>query len=204
MHPQIIEYLSEESISVTLFAPDDEALKDIGHHHQHADDAGLHDGFVSQHPFDLVSSDVSLSQSHVGVADDSQEDRRRKIIRHIVTAILRYHIAPIALDKRELLDTQTIPTTLNQSRHYGVPFRIRNRPDLRLIPPPPCEQAKLNFFATTRGPVLKAKNGFIHLVSPLPALCSIRRARLLTATRCSSPRLCFHLSLPSTNSSSSR
>ena len=94
------------------------------------------------------------------------DEEKRRFIKMLVTAILHYHIAPAEIAYSDLVDKQTIATSLNQTRDADIPFRIRSSPKFQLLPP--SYNVKLNFYAGIReAPAIKAKNGLIYLVGLL-------------------------------------
>lgn len=174
--PQIIDYLKQEDISVTLFAPDDEALArlpDHGRDHDHDHDHDHEPDDAENHPF---MEALEMHDDIEVTSDDDDKDRkppsreeRRKFIKKIVAAVLKYHVLPEKVSAGDLLERQTVATALNQTKEYETPFRIRVRPEFKLLPPPPSYEVSLNFYAKTRrGPSLLAKNGIIHLVRYIP------------------------------------
>merc|ERR1711939_80760 len=149
------EYLAKEDISVTLFAPDDDALTPPEHHHGMLADNDRAEGHPEDHPF------YTLKEDHDGDKDD--EEKRRKI-NMLITALLKYHVAPEKYTVEQLLDKQTIGTILQQTKDADEPFRIRSGNKFNLIPP--RYELVLNFYAKKRpGPSILAKNGIIHLMS---------------------------------------
>lgn len=165
----IKEYLSDPNVSVTLFAPDDEALRPPpghgpghhdgphhgppGHHHDEDEESAA----PRDHPFHLMAED---SPEH----DEPTDEEKRRFIKKIVEAVLHYHISPSEIEYSELVDRQTIPSSLNQTKDLGVPFRIRSSSKFELLPP--GVTTKLNFYAALRkAPAIKAKNGIIYLIS---------------------------------------
>nr|AGT80106.1 fasciclin [Hemileia vastatrix] len=107
-----IDALSDPSASLTLFAPDDDALtppKPSDHHHSSYDD---------KHVF---WNALNFLQSSEGTKDTSNVDKR-KIFQAIIDATLKYHIVPKKLDALEILDHSTLPTLL---KFAAPPSRIR-------------------------------------------------------------------------------
>jgi len=168
--------IADPEAKVTLFAPDDFALSREGHegppHHHHDDDhhhGPPHHGpphhdhehgpaQMQRHPFknprelaQLLQRDVQLMEEG---GDDEEHKKRKEEILKIIGYILQYHLVDSgAYTGRDLVNNATIQPSLDYAR-------IRIAPTL--IPRP---SLVLNFFSRTRGPTLKAKNGYIHLLS---------------------------------------
>lgn len=183
----IKEYLNDPNVAITLFAPDDEALtppRGHGPPSHHRPGGGDDDGHHHHHRFDFSAEtddeEASAPLDHPFYAMDGPDhheptdEEKRRFVKMLVTAILHYHIAPAEIAYSDLVDKQTIATSLNQTRDADIPFRIRSSPKFQLLPP--AYNVKLNFYAGIReAPAIKAKNGLIYLLSAplLPPLTAL-------------------------------
>jgi hypothetical protein len=145
--------LDNEDFSITLFAPDDRAIRRPHHKHGHSDE--LDESSRPPHIFDSEAFTEALEESDND--DDDDDDKREKLIK-ILNAILHYHALPTKYTKRELADKSTVGTTLPTSPEGDERFRIRVKPKLHIGPiwHPTIE---LNFYSHLRGPTILAKNG---------------------------------------------
>ena len=149
---------SNESISLTLLAPDDEALtpphRRGGPHHGEdfevtdGPDANPMDGI---HPF--LSEDFMTGLDSSVKEDDDKKDRHARF-QKILAILLRYTTLPGSHSTEDLLERATIATALRTSKDKDAEhFRIRV--GARLFPRP-----ALSFNAYSRVKLhVKAKNG---------------------------------------------
>jgi hypothetical protein len=141
--------LDNEEYSITLFAPDDHALK-APHkpHHHHA-----YQSFANG----LGSERLEQALEEPSTQEGDGEGRREKALKFL-NIVLRYHALTSKLTKRELADKSTVATDLPVSSETGEKFRIRVKPKWRVGPEfhPTLE---LNFYSHVKGPSIVAKNG---------------------------------------------
>ncbi|GAA6002327.1 hypothetical protein JCM10207_001065 [Rhodosporidiobolus poonsookiae] len=91
---------------------------------------------------------------------DDDEEKKREFFKKLIAAIGKYHVVPHALTPRYIADHSTIPSGY-------VEARIRVEPALARFPFP-HPTLRFNHYAWKRGPLIKAKNGYIYgLSAPL-------------------------------------
>jgi hypothetical protein len=97
--------------------------------------------------------------------EDEDKERRRKIIKYIVSAVLSYHVIPQPFDVLALAKNSTHGTnlTLPDGSLDGKPLRVR-------VGRAPFSPAlTINLFSRVEGPEIVTSNGIIHAIS-LPLL----------------------------------
>lgn len=156
--------------SVTFFAPPDKALRPPKHHggKHHKKDTEFDEvdveAFFGGDVID-TSDELEMFAALEGFVDDqllddgSDEDkeRRKKIIKKIITAVLAYHILPAELPAKELAKNTTFPTALKleDGSFHSEPLRLRVEQPPRLLKP----TLSLNFYAKVLYADVKTKNG---------------------------------------------
>ena len=92
-----------------------------------------------------------------GTIVDDDKERKRKIIKKIVTAVLKYHILPGVLPAHTLATNNTYSSGLKLSDASldSEALRVRISSDPRLMIP----QARVNFYASIIHPDVKTENG---------------------------------------------
>jgi hypothetical protein len=91
--------------------------------------------------------------------DDPDKDRRKEILKKIITAILKYHIIPQSLDAQTLAKNHTYPTKLTLPDTSSDPRPQRLRVGSSFLP-----LLRVNFFSRVIKPDLRATNGNTYLV----------------------------------------
>ena len=101
--------------------------------------------------------------------DNDDNERKKKIIKAIVTAVLKYHILPGELSAETLATNNTYSTGLktHEGSLDGESFRVRIVSEPRLI----HRQVKVNFYASVIYSDVKTENGTaytkIHILTPI-------------------------------------
>ncbi|GFZ50740.1 hypothetical protein JCM24511_08498 [Saitozyma sp. JCM 24511] len=177
------KYLDDKDLSITFFAPNNDALKPPEHHHDHDhdgdhdhDDDGDEDDAVlaeltSSPSLAILSSALEReptlllkeqdSDSDSDSSDDDKKKRRKEILRKIAGYILQYHGLTEAYTARELATNSTFPTALKaHDGSYGGLHR-RIKVEKSLVPP----SLKLNGYAKVLVSDRKASNGYFHTLN---------------------------------------
>ena len=149
--------------SVTFFAPPDRALRRHGHHKNHSgvpfiDQVTLNPNFdeTTITGFrDFPRALEVLDEIYFSRSDSPDHERKKKILKIILRAILSYHIVPdTAYDLTGLRSNTTYATGLKISGTYGgQPLRLRVSQSA--IPP----STHINFFTRIVRPDVRATNG---------------------------------------------
>ena len=89
--------------------------------------------------------------------DDEDKERKHRIIKKILTAVLKYHILPDELAAKELAKNTTFATalTLGDGSFNSEPLRLRVEQPPRLFKP----TLSLNFYSKVVFADVKTKNG---------------------------------------------
>ncbi|GJE97068.1 FAS1 domain-containing protein [Phanerochaete sordida] len=174
---EVTALLNDSSQAVTFFAPPDRALKPPKRHGGHAprrdaafDEFGVEDFFgggdvTAGGELELFAALEGFVDAQLleGSDDDDDKERKHKIIKKIVTAVLQYHVLPGELSAHELAKNTTYPTalTLHEGSFAGQPLRLRVEQPPRLLKP----TLSLNFYAKVLFADVQTKNGVIHVVN---------------------------------------
>lgn len=115
------------------------------------------------------------------IGDDEDKDRKDKIIKMIVTYVLKYHIIPAELPAAELAKNSTFPTSckLGDGSLDAQPLRLRVEQPPRLRP-----TLVLNFYATVLYADVKTKNGTSFF---LPSPSSLTQQFMSRSHSCHQP-----------------
>ena len=158
--------------SLTFFAVPDKALKPPKKHRKHKHKLGLDFEDDSIDPFfntvvqDLASTTdeqeiFSIVEGFVDYDllddDDDDKERKRKIIKAIITAVLKYHILPGELPAATLATNNTYSTGLKlpEGSLDSEALRVRIVSEPRVVHP----KIRVNFYASIIYADVKAENG---------------------------------------------
>ncbi|KAI0340702.1 FAS1 domain-containing protein [Trametopsis cervina] len=175
----IAKALNDPGSTVTFFAPPDHALRppphkhddEPPHRHSEFNEYGVEaffnrDVITSTDQLELIATlenfvDDSLLEDDEG-EDDEDKKRKRKIIKAIVSAVLRYHIIGVQLHAADLAKNTTFPSSLilGEGSLDGKEFRIRVEQPNLLHP-----GLTLNFYAKVTYADVETKNGIIHAIN---------------------------------------
>ena len=151
-------------LSVTFFAPDDKALR---HHEKQccASEILFNSSAVPAYNLgDVLSGLEELDQASsasLGENDDEdngedEKERKRRFLKMLLRAILKYHILPRRLDVVSLGDKMTHPTHLTIEEALGGNSQ-RIRTQQKILPP----ILIVNLYSHVVRPDMKASNGWI-------------------------------------------
>lgn len=106
----------------------------------------------------LLSMAEGVERGLGTTTDDKEKERRRRFIKHIVGAIVAYHVIPIPLSQGALLDNTTYATNLTIGHGWldGEPLRVRVAREYF------APTTTVNLFSKILGPPLSATNGESH------------------------------------------
>jgi hypothetical protein len=163
----VASLLNDSSSDVTFFATPDRALRRHGHHVPHKNHLGVpfideiahnpnFDETISVTGFrDFPTALEMLDEIKFSRSDSPNHERRKKILKILLRAILRYHMVPAtAHDLTGLRSNTTYATGLTISGTYGdQPLRLRVSQST--IPP----STHINFFTSIVRPNIWATNG---------------------------------------------
>jgi hypothetical protein len=151
-------------LSVTFFAPDDKALRhpeklccasEILFNSSAVPAYDLGDVLSGLEELDQASSASHGENDGEGGGEDEKE-RKRRFLKLLLRAILKYHILPRRLDVVSLGDKMTHPTHLTIDEALGGnPQRIRTQ--RKFLPP----ILVVNLYSHVVRPDMKASNGWI-------------------------------------------
>lgn len=157
--------------SLTFFAVPDKALQPPKKHHKHSDLGFDFDDSTIDPLFNSLAADLadttdqrelfSVVESFVDYDlldnDSDDKERKKKIIKAIVTAVLKYHILPGELSAETLATNNTYSTglKLHEGSLDGESFRVRVSSEPRLI----HRKVKVNFYASVIYSDVKTENG---------------------------------------------
>lgn len=154
---------------MTFFAPPDRALRSPGRKLRADHNAALSDlGWQSVDDLLRQYSGEELFPALVAAVDELSmdgpndmivDDKRHKIIKKIITAVLSYHIMPTKLAFSDLAKNITFPTSLKLGGGTlgSHPLRLRVEQPPRILFP----SLKLNFYAIVVHGDIFANNGTI-------------------------------------------
>lgn len=159
--------------SITFFAPPDRALRPPKRHTKPKDTEFDEFGVESFFSDDVIktSDELEMFSTLEGFVDrqlldnpsdaDDDKERKKKIIKKILTAVLKYHILSEELPAKELAKNSTFATalTLGDGSLHSEPLRLRVEQPPRLLKP----TLSLNFYASVIFADVKTKNGKLHI-----------------------------------------
>ncbi|EAU88426.1 fasciclin domain family protein [Coprinopsis cinerea okayama7 len=108
--------------------------------------------------------------------DDDKKERRKRIFRHIVKAILNYHILPLgAYDIDTLVHNTTYPTNFHVPKLFGGHGqRVTVSQHVKEKKKKTKTSTFINLYAKVTAQDIKADNGYIHVINhpllPPPAI----------------------------------
>ena len=158
--------------SVTFFAVPDKALHPPKRHHKKRRSVGLAFDSPDLDPFyNTVAAELSTSADELEMfaalegfvdysrldADDDDKERKRRIVKKIVTAVLKYHILPGVLPAQTLGTNNTYASglTLGDASLDSEALRVRVSTEPRLF----HRATRVNFYASILHPDVKTENG---------------------------------------------
>jgi len=162
------DILDNKDMSITFFAPNNDALTPPdhhhGHHHHHDDDDDELLASIIQTP-SLATISSLLDSPSFDIAgndddDDEKKKRRREIFRKIVGFVLKYHGLPHAYTAKDLAGNNTFETALETKDGAFGGLNQRVRVEKSVLPP----SLKLNFYAEILVSDKKASNGYFHTI----------------------------------------
>jgi uncharacterized surface protein with fasciclin (FAS1) repeats len=160
---EIVSLLNNTSAGITFFAPSNQALRPPHHrkiHHGHISSLALsHPAAVLSETYDL--SEILSEIEELQVDDDPDKERRKKIIKILVRAILAYHVLPQGLDASQLTRNTTYATNLTIPDGALDKEALRIRVTTSKVFP----AIKINLLATVVKSDIGAANGIIHVVN---------------------------------------
>ncbi|BGP16074.1 hypothetical protein JCM10213v2_004068 [Rhodosporidiobolus nylandii] len=162
--PEFADSLDQDDI--TFLAPDDWALTPP--HKRPHPGAHISDFETDEenppvasalHPFHQreLSPKGLRKLAETALDGDEDDEKKKELFRKIIAYIGKYHTLPTAVHPRDLADHSTVASSLKESR-------VRVSPSFSHFPFP-HPTLRFNVIAETRGPLIKAKNGFILLIS---------------------------------------
>ncbi|KAI0670675.1 hypothetical protein C8Q78DRAFT_139688 [Trametes maxima] len=150
---EITNLLNDSTAKLTFFAVPNWALPDPRPHKPHDD---IQDNDV----LDTLAAAEGLI--HVRDGEDDDEDKK-KFLRAVLKAILKYETLPTALNSSELAKNTTFATSFSipDGSLDGQPLRVRigSRPDVFGL------QLDVNLLSKVVWPDIRTKNGLIHVVN---------------------------------------
>nr|ODN92597.1 hypothetical protein L203_00876 [Cryptococcus depauperatus CBS 7841] len=157
-----LEFLKDQDLQITFFAPNNDALKCPHKHHDH-DDSILE--LLQSPSLSTLSAFMDKEPTLIAADDDDDDDdkdkrHKKEVIRKIAGKILAYHGLPKAYTVQELGQNSTFETGLKaeDGSYDGLHRRVRIVKEL--VPP----AIKLNFYAKIVASDRKASNGYFHAI----------------------------------------
>ncbi|KAI0688757.1 FAS1 domain-containing protein [Cytidiella melzeri] len=165
--------LNDPTSNVTFFAPPDHALRPPPKHkpkHGHFDEVEAffdNDVIENADKFELIAAlegfvDNTLLNDGDDSNDDEEKEHKKRILKKVVSAVLKYHIIGAELRSSDLGKNTTFPSslTLGEGSLDGQELRIRVD-QYKLIPP----SLTVNLYARIIFTDVETKNGIIHVVN---------------------------------------
>ena len=156
---------------LTVFAPINQQRRGPPHHgdhgHDHADLASRFSTATNgEDVWAKVDALIKVYESIVVITDDDKDrkERHRKILTHIIDAVISYHVvdSPVSLTGRQMADNSTVATKLKtnwRKLNDEQPWRVKVSGQLLPFP-----SLKLNYYSTVVKPDVKASNGLVHAI----------------------------------------
>ncbi|KAI0362768.1 hypothetical protein OH77DRAFT_86545 [Trametes cingulata] len=167
---EITNLLNDTSVNVTFFAVPNWALPPPPPHHPHDGDASWFNSAAAE-PWEALA----LAEGLVQVDDHHHDEGRKKFLKAILKAILKYETLPAAYSSSELAKNVTFATALALSDGSldGEPLRVRVGAGPGVFTP----HINVNVVSKVIRPDIKTKNGFVHVVNkpvlPPPSIFQI-------------------------------